>query len=162
MGETGQVRISLAAMAAWVLPTGLIVAVAGAYPTWVLAGADGLKAQAWAGAIVLATLVGNAVVMWRSAARGIRTIALRFLGGAMVRLAVMGVLSAAAAWLVGLRAVPLLAWLAIFYATMFAAEAAVPEKELPWVPDSSPVVRTSASARPISPGTSAARPRPWA
>ena len=116
-------RISFAALLAWVLPTGVLAGGAGLWPTWDLAGRGGVLAQAWAGAIVLAAVLASASVVMHFATSGPASAAFAFLAAGLIRLGVCVGLALLARWAAGLPAGPLFVWIGVFYAAMFGAEA---------------------------------------
>jgi hypothetical protein len=117
-------RLSFAALLGWVLPAGLLVGGAGAWPTWHLAGLDGLLAELWAAAIVLMAIMASAAVVIGFAAGGPRRATFAFLAAGMLRLVFSAAAGVAVATAAGVSARALFAWLGAFYVAMFAGEAA--------------------------------------
>ena len=107
---------------AWVVAAGLVVWACGAWPTWRFAGADALRAQAAAGAIVAVVMILSTVVMRICAPLGAVKIALAFILLGVARIALcLGLIVWVRASL-GLPATALLLWAALFYAPMLLVE----------------------------------------
>lgn len=101
---------------------GLLVAAAGAYPTWLLAGEQGLAAMAAAGVAVFLAMVGSAwAIFWRSGP-GLDRLAIRFAGMAIFRMTICFALTAAAWYMFALPTSALLLWTGAFYLVMLGGE----------------------------------------
>ncbi len=116
--------IRYSAMLAWVLPVAVLTAGMGIYPTWVVAGLDGLLAQLAAGAVVLGVKLAFALVVVRHARRGPTRAAFVYMTMSVLRIAVSLGLAGAAWKLLDLPPGPLLLWTAIFYLALLAPETA--------------------------------------
>lgn len=116
--------IRYSAMLAWVLPVAVLTAGIGIYPTWVVAGAEGLRAQLAAGVVVLGVKLAFAAVVVRQGRRGPTRAAFVYLTTSVLRIAVSLALAGAAWKLLDLPPGPLLLWTAIFYLALLAPETA--------------------------------------
>jgi len=122
MTGSRQMRISFAASLVWVVLAGVLVGLLGAFPTWHLAGRDGLAAELWAGGIVLVAVVLSAAVVVCAAWRGPATAAAAFPASGLIRLGVGLALGCAAARWAGVDAAAFFVWPAVFYLAMLGAE----------------------------------------
>ena len=122
-GSAAPMRISFAALLGWIVPIGLAAGLAGAWPTWKLAGTDGLLAEAWAAAIVLAALLGSAAIVVGFAVGGPRKATFAFLIASLLRLAFSAAAGLAVAIELPVPATVFFSWLGLFYVVMFAGEA---------------------------------------
>ena len=119
-----RMRISFAALFAWLIPASLVVGALGAYPTWRVSGTPGLLAQLAAGAVVLVVMAASARFICHAASHGPRRAAQSFVAGFLVRVAACAALSAAVGhWLADLPQQTLLVWTGLFYLVMVLAEA---------------------------------------
>ena len=116
-------RLTLASMLSVTVPTALVVGGAGAYPTWMLAGWQGLWAQAAAAAIVLAVLIASDLVVIHASGKDLsRAYYLFLMFKALRPLVCVGM--AAGAWAVWhLPAKALATWILAFYLSTYAVEA---------------------------------------
>jgi len=122
MAEAAEIRMRPAAMFGWVLPAELVVAAAGAYPTWRLGGAGALAAETAAAVIVLAAMsAGAGVVVWRGS-RGPAAAAMGFMISASVRVMLCVALTVVAWRWIALDPAPLMVWVAVFYLVGLAGE----------------------------------------
>ena len=115
-------EVSFPAMLCWIAATGVLTWLAGAWPTWRLAGTGGLATQGIAAGLVLAVMAGNAAAVKHYAALGPRKTAFAFMFLGILRIVVCMVL-ATVVWAVS--ALPTLLWFAwvwLFYVVMLLAE----------------------------------------
>ena len=115
-------RISFAGTLGGIVAVGLLIAALGAYPTWALSGADGLRGELAAAAIVLIGQIVSVVATVRAARRGPLAAAMTFmiagLGVAAVSLAV----GIAASALLDFHRLAILLWIVVFFFAMTLAE----------------------------------------
>jgi hypothetical protein len=122
MADSQPMRIGFAGMLGWIVPVGLAIAAAGAYPTWVLGGAGALWAQLAGGLIALGVLAVGALVVIRAARRGAAAAAIAFIVAGL-GMGVLLLLIGAGAWaLLELHMVSLVLWIAIFFVAMHLAQ----------------------------------------
>ena len=115
-------EVSFPTMLCWVAATGVLTWLAGAWPTWRLAGTGGLVTQGIAAALVLAVMAGSAAAVKHYAALGPRKTAFAFMFLGVLRIVVCMIL-ATVVWAVS--ALPTLLWFAwvwLFYVAMLLAE----------------------------------------
>lgn len=117
------VRISAAGMVGWAALPGLLAAGIGAYPTWRLAGGEGMLALLAAGVVVMAVMAASAAVVRRAAARGAAPAAKAFVLGSLIRVAMCILLSAASWQAFDLPGEVLFLWSAVLYVVTLLGEA---------------------------------------
>jgi len=123
-GQVQPMPIRFISLVRWVVPMGLLVGLAGAYPTWRLGGRDALLAEAWAGGIVLSAVLLSALLVAFSATAGPSYATLAFVMSGLGRMIWSVALGMLVVWKGGLPATPLFVWLAGFYFAMLPAEGA--------------------------------------
>jgi len=116
-------QISYAGLLGWALPFGLASCGLGAYPTWVLAGEDGLRAQAVSLAVVLAIVLASGALLCRAAGGGAGRAAVWFIFSCLGRVVVALALILAAWKIWDLKLVALLVWMVAFYLALLTGEA---------------------------------------
>ena len=107
---------------AWVLAAGLVVWACGVWPTWRIAGADAVRAQAAAGATVTAVMIATTVVMRGCAAFGPVLTASAFVVLGIARIALCLGLIVCIRTFLNLPPAALLLWAALFYVPMLLVE----------------------------------------
>jgi len=114
--------LRLDALAGWLAAAIALAVGIGVWPTWRLAGPDGLEAMALAGAATLVAFVAGLAVFVPRARRDPKGIGLSFLMTSPIRIAATAIL-VAAAWAAA-RPSPtvLLLWAVVFYLAMLAGE----------------------------------------
>jgi len=122
MLDNRPMSISLLGSVKYIVPAGLAAAAIGAYPTWLLAGNEGLRAKAVAGLIVMGVMLVSAAAIVRAARGGAVRAVYAFLISGLARL-LGSVALAAGAWAVlSLSPMSLVIWVGIFYLAMLSAE----------------------------------------
>ena len=122
MTPTVRMQISLPAIVIVLALLTLLVAGAGAYPTWRLGGVDGLKAKLAAGGIVLTVKVlSSALIAWRAGRGPMRA---AFLYVVLGPVCVMGyaLLTAAVCGLSDLSPKVMVVWLMLFYVVLSSVQ----------------------------------------
>jgi hypothetical protein len=119
---TVRMQLSLWAMLSWVGLTAVLVAAAGAWPTWHLAGREGLIGMLVAGAIVLPVMFASASIVLRVARRGPGRTTLAFIVAGMGRLMVVLSVTVPVCLVSGVHTAAVLAWVSVFYLTTLAGE----------------------------------------
>ncbi len=122
MHEGARMEMSLSALAGWVLGLGGMVAVAGAWPTYRLAGWAGVQTELVALAVVGLVMMATGAWVAVEAFRGPVRAAVSFLVAGVVRLPACLGGGALLWWLAELPAVVLGLWMAVFYLAMLAGE----------------------------------------
>jgi len=122
MVATREMRASSVAAFAWIIMLGLAAWAIGAYPTYRLAGLDGLAAQGVASAVVLLATGSSAMIIAKLATRGPKVAAMGLLLSGFARLIVIVGATFAARWMFDLPLLVLLIWMVLFYAAMFGGE----------------------------------------
>jgi hypothetical protein len=117
-----RMEISFAAMLAWVVPFGLAAGLIGAAPTYLAGGADALRAELAAGAIVMAAVALSGMIVTASAWSGPAKASMAFLASGLLRLGVSVALGLLVQRWLGVPAAALFVWLGVFYLAMFLAE----------------------------------------
>ena len=94
----------------------------GAWPTWRLAGAEGLRSQLAAGLILLVVHLAGGAVLVRRARFGPAAVTMAFMSLSLLRVLACAVLAVGAARVLGLDKKALLVWLMLFYLVTLAGE----------------------------------------
>ncbi len=124
MVGTEPMRISLAGLLWRLLPAGLVLGLAGAWPTWHLAGAGGVLSLLCAGGLVLAAVLFSGLLVVALAAGGPSRAALGFVASGLVRLLLCVGIGLAVIHALPVCAMTFFIWLGIYYLAMFLAESA--------------------------------------
>ena len=101
---------------------GLLVGLAGAYPTWKIVGVAGLNAELSAGVAVMIVMVVSACLTVRMSRQGVQAAALVFAMGGMVRVLACAALGGVAWAMYSLPPIPLCAWIFLFFMALFWVE----------------------------------------
>jgi hypothetical protein len=117
-------QISLGALLGWVLPAGVLVGAAGAYPTWCLGGRRAVEAMLWAGGIVFGIVLLSALAVVGSAPAGAGRATLAFVAAGLGRLILAPALGAWVVWEFRVPPGAMFVWLAAFYVVLLMAESA--------------------------------------
>ena len=122
MSNAAAMQISFLAAGAWIVASAGAVWTIGAAPTWLLAGEEGLAAQAVAGGIVLVVMTASAALVVALARGGISRAAMGFMAMGVVRMAACLGAAGLAIFLLPLPRAVLLIWTAVFYLAMISGE----------------------------------------
>jgi len=95
----------------------------GAWPTWRLAGGEGIKGELLAGAVMGALSLANGAVLVRRARAGAAALTMTFLATSLLRVAGCAVLAGLVWQVLRPAAAAFLVWIAAFYLVMLAGEA---------------------------------------
>ena len=106
----------------YVVLAGLIVTAIGTWPTWKLAGWEGLRAELAAGVIVTVLTLASGAVLARRSRLGPAAVTMAFLSLTLLRVAFCAGLGVAAWRLWDLHKAALLLWTCAFYLAMLAGE----------------------------------------
>lgn len=112
---TVRMRLSFWAILGWVGLIGVLAGAIGAWPTWHLAGREGLVAEVLAGAIVLPIMLASAVIVWGVGSHGPALAAAAFLAAGVVRLTAVVATSLILYRFVRPHAVAFLIWVGLLY-----------------------------------------------
>lgn len=107
---------------AWIIMLGLAAWVIGAYPTYHLAGVEGLAAQGTASVVVLLATGTSAMIIAKLAARGPTVAAMGLLLSGFARLIMVGGATIAIICGLDLPLMTLLLWMGLFYVAMLGGE----------------------------------------
>ena len=103
---------------------GLVVGLAGAYPTWHLRGSDGLLAQGCAGAVAMSAVLVGGLLIRAMAQAGPATVALGFMATLPVRVAACCVAGIVVVTEYTICAKTFFVWLGVFYLALMLRESA--------------------------------------
>ena len=106
----------------WTVSSAAAAAGVGTYPTYLLAGRDGLLAELAAGVIVVAVAVGALALVVRQARLGVASLVWTYKSASMVKVVACAILAIVAKFALGLQARPLLLWTAGFYLCVLAGQ----------------------------------------
>ncbi|MDP6544708.1 MAG: hypothetical protein QGH60_12005 [Phycisphaerae bacterium] len=115
-------QASKTAALAWIILLGLAAWVIGVYPTYRLAGLDGLAAQGAASIVVLLATSTSAMIIAKLATRGPTMAAMGLLLSGFVRLIVVVGATFAVMWMFDLPLLVLVLWMGLFYVAMLSGE----------------------------------------
>ncbi|MCP4375542.1 MAG: hypothetical protein GY794_05125 [bacterium] len=122
MVTTQEMRVSSFAALAWIVMLGMTAWVIGVYPTYHLAGKDGLVAQAVASVVVLIVTWGSAVVITKFASRGPKAAAMALLLSGFAKMILVVVAVLMLRMMFDLPLIALMIWMGLFYVAMLAGE----------------------------------------
>jgi hypothetical protein len=103
---------------------GVLLGLAGAWPTWRLRGADGLWAQFCAGAVVIAAIAASGLLLRGMAKAGPAMVALGFLAAMPFRVAACCLAGMLLVTKYPICAETFFTWLGVFYLAMMLQESA--------------------------------------
>ncbi|MCJ7544913.1 MAG: hypothetical protein MUP47_10205 [Phycisphaerae bacterium] len=112
---TVRMRLSFWAILGWVGAIGLLAGAIGAWPTWRLAGQEGLVGEVLAAAIVLPIVLASAVIVWAVASHGPGLAAAAFMAAGVVRLAAVVATALILYQFVRPHTVAFLIWVGLLY-----------------------------------------------
>ena len=122
MASTQEMRASSVAALAWIILLGLAAWAVGAYPTYRLAGLDGLVAQGVASVVVLLATGTSAVIIAKLAVLGPKIAAMGLLLSGFARLILVVGATFAVRSMFDLPLMILLIWMGLFYVAMLGGE----------------------------------------
>lgn len=120
--KAGVLNLRLSAVLWRILLAGLLTGLAGAYPTWKIVGEAGLRAELCAVVAVMIVMAASAGLTVRTARQGVQAASMVFAMGGMVRVLACAALGGTAWAMFALPAIPLCAWIFLFFMALFWVE----------------------------------------
>lgn len=108
-------EISVGALIRWVLPLPGFLAIAGVYPTWLVAGAGGIYALICAFVIVIGIMILNGLLIAKAARKGQPNASMTFIASSWLRIFACPLLGVLVWWIFRISPVSLGVWMTIFY-----------------------------------------------
>ncbi len=117
-----RLQLSFWAMLGWVGVIGMLLGAVGAWPTWMLAGREGLMSELIAGAVVLPIMLASALVVLRGSLRGPAAAVKMFVVGWAVRLPAVVALALLLGFFCRVHLVAFMCWVGLFYLATIVCE----------------------------------------
>ena len=124
MARTPPMHIRFSALLWGVAWLGVLLGLAGAWPTWRLKGAGGLWAQFCAGVVAIAVAVASGLLMRRLARAGPAIVAFGFMAAMPIRVAACCIAGMVLVTNYPICAETFFTWLGVFYLAMMLRESA--------------------------------------
>jgi hypothetical protein len=115
-------RLTIGSGLRWTVLIAAAAACVGSYPTYLLAGRDGLLAELAAGVIVVVVTAGALALIVRQAHLGVASLVWTYKSAAMAKVLACAVLAIVAKFAFDLQAKPLLLWTGGFYVCVLAGQ----------------------------------------